>query len=78
MFLKRSESRIEDPNRSTPPLPSLTYPRSVPAFFRFVRPASGFGAHDTAYEEFKGRWKKFNDADVFGSTNGQASKMRRL
>ena len=53
-------------------------PRSVPAFFRYIRPASGYGAHDTPYEEFKAKWHKVSDADIFGTSGGTSSRMKRM
>ena len=68
---------LPDPPPKQLSLSLLEY-RSVPAFFRFLRPASGFGAHDTSYEEFKARWKPISDADVFGGNggDGQSSSLR--
>ncbi|GAX80052.1 hypothetical protein CEUSTIGMA_g7491.t1 [Chlamydomonas eustigma] len=51
--------------------------RSVPAFFRFMRPATGYGAMDTSYEKFKADYKPVTDADVFGKDGGKSSRMRR-
>ena len=44
--------------------------RSVPAFFRFLRPATGFGPQDTPYEEFRDKWEPISDAEVFGDGKG--------
>ena len=62
-----SGNNVIGPPLCLPPPPThACMHRSVPAFFRFLRPATGFGPQDTPYEEFRDKWEPISDAEVFG------------
>eukprot|EP00955_Chlamydomonas_euryale_P112444 366130-Chlamydomonas_euryale.AAC.71 len=50
--------------------------RSVPAFFRLIKPGTGHAVNDIHHDSFRGFFKKIPDEEVFGQNNDGNGRLK--